>query len=38
MQLLGRYNWWAPRWLARIWNRLGLGVDERDPEELGGVA
>jgi RND superfamily putative drug exporter len=35
MQLLGRFNWWAPRWLHRAWTRLGLGVDERDPKELG---
>ncbi len=34
MQLLGRYNWWAPAFLERLWRRSGLGVDERDPEEL----
>lgn len=34
MQLLGRYNWWAPRFLERLWRRSGLGVDERAPEEL----
>jgi RND superfamily putative drug exporter len=33
MQLLGRYNWWAPAPLARLWQRSGLGVDERSPEE-----
>jgi RND superfamily putative drug exporter len=33
MQLLGRYNWWAPAPLARLWRRSGLGVDERSPEE-----
>jgi RND superfamily putative drug exporter len=33
MQLLGRYNWWAPAPLARLWQRSGLGVDERGPEE-----
>jgi RND superfamily putative drug exporter len=31
MQLLGRYNWWAPGPLARLWQRSGLGVDERGP-------
>ncbi len=34
MQLLGRYNWWAPRPLARAWSRLHLGIDERQPREL----
>jgi RND superfamily putative drug exporter len=34
MQLLGHYNWWAPRWLSRWWKSHSLGVDERDPEEL----
>jgi len=34
MQLLGHYNWWAPRWLSRWWRAHSLGVDERDPEEL----
>ncbi|MEV0719427.1 MMPL family transporter, partial [Asanoa sp. NPDC050611] len=24
MTLLGRYNWWAPAWLARIHTRFGL--------------
>ncbi len=24
MHLLGRYNWWAPRWLKRLHTRLGL--------------
>ena len=30
MRLLGRYNWWAPRPLAALYTRLGLG--ERDVE------
>jgi RND superfamily putative drug exporter len=34
MQLLGHYNWWAPRPLAAFWKRAHLGVDERSPEEL----
>ncbi len=29
MQLLGHYNWWAPKPLAQLWARLSLGVDER---------
>jgi RND superfamily putative drug exporter len=24
MRLLGRWNWWAPRPLARFWDRHGL--------------
>jgi hypothetical protein len=36
MQLLGRYNWWAPRWLDRLWRRIGLGVEERSPAEREG--
>lgn len=28
MQLLGRYNWWAPRSLASWWRRAVVGVDE----------
>jgi uncharacterized membrane protein YdfJ with MMPL/SSD domain len=31
MQLLGAYNWWAPRGLARWWKRSHLGVDESEP-------
>ncbi len=29
MQLLGHYNWWAPKPLAQLWARLSWGVDER---------
>jgi putative drug exporter of the RND superfamily len=25
MTLLGRWNWWAPRWLTRLHRRIGLG-------------
>jgi RND superfamily putative drug exporter len=32
MRFLGRYNWWAPRPLAALYNRLGLG--ERDLDEV----
>jgi RND superfamily putative drug exporter len=28
MRVLGRYNWWAPRPLAVLYNRLGLGEHE----------
>jgi trehalose monomycolate/heme transporter len=29
MGILGRYNWWSPGPLARLWARSGIGVDER---------
>ena len=37
MTLLGRWNWWAPRWLARLHGRFGLSErsrpePDRDPE------
>jgi trehalose monomycolate/heme transporter len=38
MQLLGHYNWWAPAPLARLWQRMHLGVDERGPDELAEAA
>jgi RND superfamily putative drug exporter len=25
MRLMGRWNWWAPAPLARLWRRAGLG-------------
>ena len=25
MKLMGRWNWWSPRPLARLWERVGLG-------------
>ncbi|MCX4243322.1 MMPL family transporter [Paraliomyxa miuraensis] len=28
MAVLGKHNWWAPRWLARWWARAGIGVEE----------
>ncbi|GIF45483.1 putative membrane protein [Asanoa ferruginea] len=31
MTLLGRYNWWAPAWLARIHARIGLTETENAP-------
>jgi RND superfamily putative drug exporter len=35
MQLMGHFNWWAPKGLTRLWSRMHVGVDERGPEELG---
>lgn len=28
MQLLGRYNWWSPAPIEKLWRRFALGVDE----------
>ncbi|MBX6384369.1 MAG: hypothetical protein IRZ07_15580, partial [Microbispora sp.] len=28
MRLLGRYAWWAPRPLARLWDRFGVREGE----------
>ena len=25
MRLFGQVNWWAPRWLRRVYDRSGLG-------------
>jgi putative drug exporter of the RND superfamily len=30
MQLLGRWNWWAPAWLTRLHERFGIS-EERLP-------
>ena len=40
MQLLGPDNWWAPQWMKRIQERIGLGEAEIDdePELLVGAA
>jgi len=32
MTLLGRYNWWAPAWLARIHARIGLTETAPEPQ------
>jgi putative drug exporter of the RND superfamily len=37
MTLLGRWNWWAPRWMARLHDRIGLSErstpdPDREPE------
>ena len=40
MRLLGRANWWAPRPLARAWNRYGVRETDAGsevPRELVGV-
>jgi RND superfamily putative drug exporter len=31
MRLLGRSNWWAPRWFERWWQASGIGVREGTP-------
>jgi len=31
MGLLGRWNWWAPRWFERWWTKSGIGVREGTP-------
>lgn len=32
MQLMGKYNWWAPRPLKALYNRLGMGeVESEEP-------
>ena len=38
MRLLGDLNWWAPRPLARLYQRLGLGESIRPREPLGAAA
>ncbi|HEX9270312.1 MAG TPA: MMPL family transporter, partial [Candidatus Limnocylindria bacterium] len=35
MRLLGDLNWWAPRPLARLYRRLGLGEAHTAPEPVG---
>ncbi|MGN0100672.1 MAG: MMPL family transporter [Dietzia sp.] len=32
MQMLGTDNWWAPRWMKRVQERIGLGEAEIDDE------
>jgi putative drug exporter of the RND superfamily len=34
MRLMGSWNWWAPRFLARIADRLGFSHVEDEPAEL----
>jgi RND superfamily putative drug exporter len=41
MALLGDWNWWAPQWLRRLHNRIGLneaGVDRSVEPLTEGVA
>jgi len=33
MTLLGRWNWWAPRWLGRLHRRIGLSERPLPEEE-----
>ena len=38
MRLLGRYNWWAPRFLRPLYAKYGISESEAEPErELAGV-
>src|SRR5258708_34751110 len=37
MRLLGDLNWWAPRPLARLYRRLGLGEAHANVEPAGAV-
>ncbi len=37
MELLGRANWYMPRWLDRVVPRLGVEVDVDGPVVDGGV-
>ncbi|MBC7306647.1 MAG: MMPL family transporter, partial [Dietzia sp.] len=32
MQMLGTDNWWAPKWMKRVQERIGLGEAELDDE------
>src|SRR5690625_3951015 len=32
MQMLGPDNWWAPRWMKRVQERIGMGEAEIDDE------
>ena len=38
MRLLGRWNWWAPRPLARLYRRLGLGEASAPGGAIGATA
>jgi RND superfamily putative drug exporter len=38
MRLVGRYNWWAPRWLTALYNRLGLREREDAEGSVDGAA
>ncbi|WP_328740787.1 MMPL family transporter [Streptomyces erythrochromogenes] len=37
MTLLGRTNWWLPKWLDRILPRGPVGTDDTDAESTGGA-
>jgi RND superfamily putative drug exporter len=32
MKLLGRWNWWAPGPLLRLWERYGIRETDSSPE------
>lgn len=38
MKLMGRYNWWAPAPLKRLYERLGMGEMEHEDGELAPAA
>ena len=38
MELLGRANWYMPRWLDRVVPNLGVEVDAQPPESAGAPA
>ncbi len=38
MQLMGAYNWWAPRPLVALYNRLGLAERDDEPTLSAGAA
>ena len=38
MALLGKFNWWAPRGLWRLWRRSGIGVAEGEAVRATGAA
>jgi RND superfamily putative drug exporter len=35
MTLLGRTNWWLPKWLDRVLPRGPVGTDDTDAESTG---
>ena len=37
MRLAGEANWWAPRWMKRIYDRFGISDAEPEPSPAGGI-
>jgi RND superfamily putative drug exporter len=35
MHVMGEWNWWAPRWMTRLHNRIGLneGTGSAEPPQ-----